>query len=206
MKKLLQIIAILGFVFINDVLAEPADAVTSGNIKSVVEKYCSADFNGVPDIRSSLAKFTAKRESKERIRDPELKGRVIAYEADPILIVDSYQIQEISIRKNGALAVVAYDRLAKSHGEGLPGRKIIPEHVTHEIVKLHLVYDRGNWLILDPPLPRIAAKALIQYYENLINPMESWIHKDDVSDAQRKNYNEMQDTVKVLKSIFPKDK
>ncbi len=206
MKKLLQVITILGCVFINDVLAEPADAVTVDKIKSVAEKYCSADFNGVPDIRSSLTKFTAKRENKERIRDPELKGRVIAFEADPILIVDSYQIQEISIRKGGAIVVVAYDRLAKSYGEGLPGRKIIPEHVKQEIVKLHLIYDKGNWLILDPPLPRIAAKALIQYYENLISPMESWIHMDDVSDAQRRNYNEMQDTVKVLKSLLSKDK
>lgn len=187
--------------FINQALGAITNPPDVDAVKKVAETYCQADFNGVPDIRSNLAKFSTKRARMEKKRDPELQGMVIAFEADQILIVDSYQLQNVAVDGNRAVVTVAYDRLAKTSGSGLPGRKIIPDHVKLEIVEIHLVLNKGRWLILDPPLPRISIKALIQYYEDYAARMERWIHTERASDPQKHNYEEIIDDLKILKNL-----
>jgi len=200
-SKLSQLIFLLGFVFAHCSLAKPIDEINDEAIRFSVETYCKADFDGIPDIRSSIARFTANRQRKENIKDPELMGRIIAFEADPIFVVNSYEITDIVIDKSKAIVTVVYDQIAKSIGTGLPGRKIVAERLNQGEVKLQLISDQGLWLILDPPIPRISLKAIIQFYKDKINSMDDWIYTKQASDSQRKNYEEMREALKILQSF-----
>lgn len=203
--KIFKILFILICTLINyAVAAELGSQITStkdDTIKKVVATYCENDFNGVADIRTTLVKYSNNRLEVEKKRDPELLGKVIAFEADPIMVVNSYKIQQIVVNNNKAVANVAYDRIAKSKGHGLPGRKILSEKVKQEIVELHLINEKGRWLVVDPPLPRISKQALMQYYKGYIESMEKWIHTDKSSAGQRHNYETMVDTLNFLESL-----
>jgi len=205
MRKIFKILFILICTLINyAVAAELGNQTTSTKddaIRKVVDNYCENDFNGVADTRTTLVKYSNKRLEIEKKRDPELLGKVIAFEADPIMVVNSYKIQQIVISNNKSVATVAYDRIAKSKGHGLPGRKIIPEYVKQEIVEFHLINEKGQWLIIDPPLPRISKRSLMQYYKDYIESMEKWIHTDKSSAGQRHNYEAMVATLNFLESL-----
>lgn len=198
---LLQLIFLLSLVSAQCPLARSADALNDEAIRFSVETYCKADFVGIPDIRSSIAKFTAHRQREEKIKDPELMGKIIAFEADPIFIVHSYEITDIVIEKGKAVVTVVYDQIAKSIGTGLQERKIVAERLNQDVVKLQLIRDQDQWLILDPPIPRISIKAIIQFYKEKINSMDDWIDTNPASDSQRKNYEAMRETLKILQSF-----
>lgn len=160
---LLQLIFLLSLVSAQCPLARSADALNDEAIRFSVETYCKADFDGIPDIRSSIAKFTANRQREEKIKDPELMGKII--------------------------------------GAGLQERKIVAERLNQDVVKLQLIRDQDQWLILDPPIPRISIKAIIQFYKEKINSMDDWIDTNPAFDSQRKNYEAMRETLKILQSF-----
>lgn len=169
-------------------------------VKKIIEKYCSSEFYGVPDIRLDLITYSAERQKKESARDPELNGMVIAIEADPLVIVKSYKIISISHKNNSALARVMYETLAKTIGDGLEARKILPVKET-EIVKFHLIKQGNKWLILDPPIPRISKKAMIEYYEKDIQRVRNFIDKPETSRAQKQAQDLMIKNLDILKSL-----
>ncbi|MBI4640868.1 MAG: hypothetical protein HY731_09245, partial [Candidatus Tectomicrobia bacterium] len=94
--------------------------------KEVVEQFCRAEYKGIEGLCFDFVEFSPQREKRERKRDPLLKGWVIYVENDPLYIVASYQILEVSVKNNRAAATVAYTRLARTQGDGHLKRQLIP--------------------------------------------------------------------------------
>lgn len=188
--------------FNHSIWAKSLNGVEVDAVRIVAEKFCYADFEGDPDIRMDIAKYTTSRRKEESRKDPELLGKVIAFEADPIFVVKSFEITNILVEKNTAVVTVVFDRIAKSMGSGLPGRKIIADDLKQDVVKLQLIRDQEKWWILDPPIPRVSVKALHQFYKDRIDSMADWIFTKRASESQKNNYEEMNKTLEILKSLM----
>lgn len=188
--------------FNHSIWAKSLNGVEVDAVRIVAEKFCYADFEGDPDIRMDIAKYTASRRKEESRKDPELLGKVIAFEADPIFVVKSFEITNILVERNTAVVTVVFYRIAKSMGSGLPGRKIITDALKQDVVNLKLIHDQEKWWILDPPIPRVSAKALHQFYKDRIDSMADWIFTKQASDFQKNNYEEMRKTLEILKSLM----
>ncbi|WMJ08684.1 hypothetical protein [Nitrosomonas sp. sh817] len=188
--------------FNHSIWAKSLNGVEVDAVRIVAEKFCYADFEGDPDIRMDIAKYTTSRRKEESRKDPELLGKVIAFEADPIFVVKSFKITNILVEKNTAVVTVIFDRIAKSMGSGLPGRKIITDDLKQDVVKLQFIRDQEKWWILDPPIPRVSVKALHQFYKDRIDSMADWIFTKRASESQKNNYEEMNKTLEILKSLM----
>src|SRR5919109_2582344 len=150
--------------------------------RELAEKFCRAEFTGVEDIRLDIAKYSRKQMLWEKKRDPEFKGMAKFWDNDPLFVVASYQITDVSVKKNHAIATIVYNRLARTEGDGVLKRKLIPDRMSHDIVKLHLIYDGSKWWVYDPPTPRVSIEALIEYYRNTLNRLGSdWLERSDIS-------------------------
>ncbi|OQW42500.1 MAG: hypothetical protein A4S08_11705 [Proteobacteria bacterium SG_bin4] len=202
-KNISLLLAIVCCVSFNhSIWAKSLNGVEVDAVRIVAEKFCYADFEGDPDIRMDIAKYTTSRRKEESRKDPELLGKVIAFEADPIFVVKSFEITNIIVEKNTAVVTVVFDRIAKSMGSGLPGRKIIADDLKQDVVKLQLIRDQEKWWILDPPIPRVSIKALHQFYKDRIDSMAEWIFTKQASDSQKNNYEEMNKILEILKSLM----
>lgn len=202
-KNISLLLAIVCCVSFNhSIWAKSLNGVEVDAVRIVAEKFCYADFEGDPDIRMDIAKYTTSRRKEESRIDPELLGKVIAFEADPIIVVKSFEITNIIVEKNTAVVTVVFDRIAKSMGSGLPGRKIIADDLKQDVVTLQLIRDQEKWWILDPPIPRVSIKALHQFYKDRIDSMAEWIFTKQASDSQKNNYEEMNKILEILKSLM----
>jgi hypothetical protein len=196
------LLAIVCYVSLNhSIWAKSLNGVEVDAVRIVAEKFCLADFEGDPDMRMDIAKYTTSRRKEESRKDPELLGKVIAFEADPIFVVKSFEITNILVEKNTAVVTVVFDRIAKSMGSGLPGRKIIADDLKQDVVKLRLIRDQEKWWILDPSIPRVSVKALHQFYKDRIDSMADWIFTKRASESQKNNYEEMNKTLEILRSL-----
>ncbi|SDW04192.1 hypothetical protein [Nitrosomonas oligotropha] len=92
------LLAIVCYVSFNhSIWAKSLTAVDA--VRIVAEKFCLAEFEGDPDMRMDIAKYTTSRRKEESRKDPELLGKVIAFEADPIFVVKSFEITNILVKK-----------------------------------------------------------------------------------------------------------
>ncbi|MBX3617115.1 hypothetical protein [Nitrosomonas sp.] len=202
-KNISLLLAIVCCVSFNhSIWAKSLNEVEVDAVRIVAEKFCYADFEGDPDIRMDITKYTTSRRKEESRKDPELLGKVIAFEADPIFVVKSFEITNIIVEKNTAVVTVVFDRIAKSMGSGLPGRKIIADDLKQDVVTLQLIRDQEKWWILDPPIPRVSIKALHQFYKDRIDSMAEWIFTKQASDSQKNNYEEMNKILEILRSLM----
>src|ERR671918_356583 len=124
-KYKITILAIyFGIFVISDMLAI-ASPIEKNSAKDTVEKFCNAEFMGVQDIRLDIAHYSKKRRKFEEKNDPEFNGLVKYWENDPVFIVESYQIINISVKKNHAIAIIKYKLLAQTKGNGALNREFI---------------------------------------------------------------------------------
>jgi len=183
-----------------DIIAAGEDNAKAARL--VVEEFCQSEFNGVRDYRYKV-KFRLKRQTEEKKRDSQFKGHVIDWNADPLFVVASYQIVSVQIvSSTHAVATVKYEQLARTVGDGVETRKILPEYRKWDVLKLQLVYDNQQWSILDPPAPRISKEALVAYYEKDLRSFDDkWLAK--ASEAQLRIYHKMQEDFNALKGLKP---
>src|SRR6266545_808044 len=114
-----------------------ANELTNTNsAREFAEKFCRAEFVGVQDIRLDIATYSRRRLVWEKKRDPEFRGMVNHWDNDPLYVVASYQITDVSVKKNRAIATIVYKRLARTEGDGVLKRKIIPDSLEHDIISL----------------------------------------------------------------------
>ena len=138
----IDIILIVCFVLssVSHVIAEN-ELANLDSARELAEKFCRDEFLGVQDIRLDIAKYSRKQALWEKKRDPESRGMVKFWDNDPLFVVTSYQITDVSVKKNYAIATIVYKRLARTEGDGVLKRKLIPDRMSHDMVKLHLIYN-----------------------------------------------------------------
>lgn len=172
-------------------------------IRAIADEYCRSEFNGDEYIRQDLATYSRKRIMEVKKSDPELiQLRFIGWESDPLYIVSAYKIIDIKIGKKQAVASVEYVRLARTEGFGHLDRKIIPDYNEQDVVLLNLVYEKGKWKILDPPLPRISKDALYKYFmDTKIRLEQNVIGKPETSEAQKQYYLKIKENLEILEKL-----
>jgi len=170
--------------------------------RELAEKFCRAEFMGVEDIRLNIAKYSRKQMLWEKKRDPEFRGMAKFWDNDPLFVVTSYQITDVSVKGNRAIATIVYNRLARTEGDGVLKRKLIHDRMSHDIVKLHLIYNESRWWVYDPPIPRVSIEALIKDYRNTLNRLGSdWLERPDISESQKEYYRKDQENLTILNGL-----
>ncbi len=169
-------------------------------IRNIVDEFCKAEFMGQQDIRFDLAKFTPEREEIEKRRDSQFKGFVKTWDIDPVVIVASYRITNITLLDGKASAIVVYERLAKTEGD-FDKRKIVKDYRKEDALEISLIFQDNKWWILDPPTPRISREAIINYYQQHLNRTKNLLILPDTSDAQKNKYYRMKEDLKILENL-----
>jgi hypothetical protein len=170
--------------------------------RELTEKFCRAEFIGVEDIRLDIAKYSRKQMLWEKKRDSEFRGMVKYWDNDPLFVVASYQITDVSVKRNHAIATIVYKRLARTEGDGVLKRKLIHDSLDHEIIQLDLIYNGSKWWVLDPPIPRVSLEAIIAYHKGYLNIMgENWLGRSDISEGQKQYYRKLQENLQILESL-----
>ena len=104
--------------------------------------------NGVQDMRLKVAKVTAAQNDSARGPAPnggKKAGRVIDFSADPLIVVDSYQIKAVSAGAARAEATVVFRRLANC--DVTRKRTYVADRNGRDAVTLSLEYDGSRWWI-----------------------------------------------------------
>lgn len=170
--------------------------------RRLVEEYCEAEYNGVQDMRLKVAKVTAAQNDSARGPAPtegKKAGRVINFSADPLIVVDSYQIKAVSTGAARAEATVVFRRLANC--DVTRKRTYVADRNGRDTVTLSLEYDGSRWWIVDPPLPRVSKWALIEFSERIISSMTGIVKAGKASDGQKKYYEAHRNIVTFLRRL-----
>jgi hypothetical protein len=170
--------------------------------RELAERFCRAEFMGVDDIRFDIVKYSRKQMLWEKKRDPEFRGMAKFWDNDPLFVVASYQITDVSVKRNYAIATIIYKRLARTEGDGVLKRKLIPDSLEHDIIRLALIYDESKWWVLDPPIPRVSLDAIIRYHKSDLNSLgDDWLQRPDISESQKQSYRKLQENLQILESL-----
>ncbi len=170
--------------------------------RRLVEEYCEAEYNGVQDLRLKVAKVAAAQNDSARGPAPngvKKAGRVINFSADPLIVVDSYQIKAVSAGAARAEATVVFRRLANC--DFTRKRTYVADRNGRDAVTLSLEFDGSRWWIVDPPLPRVSKWALIEFSERIISSMSGIVKAGKASDSQKKYYEAHRNIVSFLKNL-----
>jgi hypothetical protein len=92
--------------------------------------------------------------------------------------------------------------MARTEGDGVLKRKLIPDSLGHDIMKLALIYDGSKWWVLDPPIPRISLEAIIRYHKSDLDRLgDGWLERPDISEGQKQHYRKLQENLQILESL-----
>ncbi len=173
--------------------------------KEAVEKYLQAEFSGIEDIRLDMVKFSRQRALKEKKRDPNFEGFRIWWSADPLYVVNAYQVQDTEIKSNRAEVKVVFERLAVAAGNSFENRQIKPDYKKADIVKYNLRFVDNKWWIYDPPRPRVSLKAIIEYYRKEVDSFPAdWLERKDISEGQKQSQRKYMADLKLLEGLVAK--
>lgn len=164
--------------------------------KLAVESFCKSEYDGDEiDQRIKLIKYSPTREMKEKERTGPALAWVVFWDWDPFFIVSSYNIMSLDLTGDRGTAKVEYKIVAESKGEG---HFIVPQ-MEQDIVNLDLEYDGKQWWVIDPPLPKISIKAMIDLLEIDLHQISAWANGPSMEG--RKIYNQKQAGLKMLKDL-----
>lgn len=171
--------------------------------KRALQHFCTEMNDGrlqVWEKSEKVVKFSPKREKLEKQRDPDFHGRVLSLLGDSLYVVTSYSLKELTVTGQRATALIAYERIAKTEGEGDLERIILPDKAKEE-VKVQMVYEANQWWILDPPLPHVSLPALISTYEYELKQIDQIRNNPKISSAQKRQFAQYENELKTLKML-----
>src|SRR5712692_5893781 len=168
-------------------------------VKRTVESFCKSEFDAdTPDKCKMLIKFSSTRAAEEEKRDPLFHGWGVALGWDPLFVVDSYKVIDVEVKNDHAVATVVYKRIARSEGKD----SIIADPKDSDMTKVDLIYDGKQWWILDPPLPRVSKRALVEFYQdNLKSYGDKWLERLGITEHQKQSYRKKQAALQTLQNI-----
>lgn len=138
---------------------------------SVITKFCAAEFQGIRDIRIELAVYDKVREKELEVLDPQLKGRVIFWDGDPIMVVSTFTVVDVNLNNTTGTALVEYRLIMDTAGDGVINRIFNKNCSRRHTVTYSLIRKKNKWFVHNPPIPHISLGALMKYYSLEINSM-----------------------------------
>jgi hypothetical protein len=143
--------------------------VVQNAVQPFFERYLRSETGGDSMARQAVVEFSPRRAAFERQRDPLLKGLVIDWVADPVVVITGYSILDHTCRTDRCVVRVKYDKLLRTSGYGDHGgtaRKFVKSQGT-ETVEYQVALRQGHFRVIDPPEPRVLLSSIISYYETL---------------------------------------
>ncbi|MCJ7547060.1 MAG: hypothetical protein MUP30_09620 [Deltaproteobacteria bacterium] len=190
------------FIVVPFIILSSCGIVTNKNstkmlIKKQLDKFLEAECEGDIYIRndSNLIKFSPE---SEKILKENLEGARIFLEGSSLIIISSYTIESIKLEKHKATAFVAFRQIAETEDYGWEKRKIVPRLIERSIEHYELIYEKGTWLIYEPPLPRICKETMIKYYEHEVTESNKILESGTASKGQKEFFEKEKQTLYEL--------
>jgi hypothetical protein len=174
--------------------------------REAIEKFIRLEFNfRDEELWHRMVKLSPRRQQLERQRNPDLSGIGWFSWDDSFFVAESYHIGKINVGGNKANGVVTYKRVGKSNGN----ETVISDSLMRDTVIYSLVYHKKQWLIVDPPLPRISLDTLINFYQRNQSSFKTyeslsgkhWLDDTSVTEMQKDYYRRIMKSLDVLKSL-----
>src|SRR5262249_49682624 len=128
--------------------------------RRAVEQFCDSDFRALP-ARDSLAIFSPGQIKAHR---NEAGWPLVDWVWDPLTIVASYRVGEVTVADSMGSAPVDCAELARAPGAGNPmtvGRRAAT-------VTFGLRWRSGCWRVFDPPEARVSPDSLVGWYASAL--------------------------------------
>ncbi len=132
-----------------------------------------------------------------------LKGEIFFWDSERLSVVDSFEVTNIKINNSKATVNVKFEEFACTGNKGY-GRSPLIKTIKESVVTYSLENKNGRWLVIDPPIPRISKKALVDYNIQQIKLMSDWIMEKG-SKFQKEFYHNLISTNDMLKSETSRD-
>lgn len=166
--------------------------------QETVGRFCAFEFRGAQDVeeRLKLVHF-----SDERVRElgkimDGLSPYVFEWETEPLEVVDSYKVDQITISGEQANAIVTYELVAERSSWG---GNIQPVSKTDITTQLQLEQYGNRWKVNDPPFPRVSKKFLTASYRGIFDLPPSWYQ--NASSAQLLRLRNAIDTILLIDKL-----
>ncbi|MEO5370417.1 MAG: hypothetical protein H7833_10160 [Magnetococcus sp. DMHC-1] len=159
----------------------PNEKLDLSNPEQVVKTFAELEFKGTGNLRQHLAHFTPESEDVQKIAEianecrtsgctectmaAKYYGQILHPLHDELIVVSRYNIQHIKTEGDHGVAEIDYDRLASTKIIGSV-RRMFPDEMEYDLVKLNLLRKNGQWFIVDPPPWRISIQELLGNYQN----------------------------------------
>lgn len=137
-----------------------------------LNKFLTGEYDGALDTRLTLAAYQKKEALiyGEQLNELSVPGVVLDLLADPIVIVDGFQIECRDYDAHKAVFKVTFNSLGKSTGSGERGRTLLFEKNVLEQTYILRLID-GQWLVLDPSISFVSLETIKTAYEERIKIM-----------------------------------
>jgi hypothetical protein len=170
-----------------------------GPARKVVERFCTAEFEGDQAARFDFVRFSPARKAQEKKKDDEFWGRAVSWDEDPLIVVASFHVVSVEVSGKSAVAVIRYEQLARTEGSGL-SRKFVRDRKVKD-VKYHVTLDGKEWRVLDPPEPHASLKAILSWYKDYFSLTEPYMHPHRMTEMQKEWYLKRRDDYEFLRSL-----
>lgn len=173
-------------------------------VRDLLEQFLKSEFNGNESTWCDYARLTPQRIALEKKEHHDMVDCVInELPYVKLILVKSYKIDKIIlVNAKLAKATVVYSKVAKTVGNDFFNRKIIPDIQTNDVINLNIEKVKNNWRVVDPEIPRVSVKAVINSYEDLLkNRDDKWLSRQDITTEQIKYYDTYKSTYETLKKI-----
>jgi len=170
----------------------PLQALGQQGPEDFLHEIIKADLLGDPSPRIGHVRFSnparqAKYDKAHIAADivPEAYDLTI----DPLVIVTDSKL--VSMRDEKRCVSVEFGVFARTRGQGLPswqgkrGREINIESRQHsELIRYCAVQANGQWMLLDPPIPRVRKDVVVAAVEASLADQEKIIAKLKTNDPR----------------------
>jgi hypothetical protein len=176
--------------------------------RRLVLDFCEDELSG-GELRGTLVKFSKERQATEDQRAPDTGGYWVDLDADPLVIVDHFQVEAVTIGSLAATATVTYQVLGSATGGGgyagpdIRERKIAPAPAAKVTETLVLRHDGKRWWVVDPPPPHVGWATMVSFYSHQLAEREEGTHRLIATDYTKRLCIQ---TAKALEAIIAIDK
>lgn len=201
LKFLANMLAVFGMMVIPTIIGcGHAFANDESNARNLIQTFIEGEFQGKLDMRQNYAVFVKERKNGLGVQ-PQFDyslDQIISLDANPLLVVEKFVLDEVVLDSDKATVVVLFSVIAETKGEGVPERKFYLTKLTNQQVKYELRKIKGNWYVLNPPLPRVSRVALLSFYEGRAHGMQQLIQSQRASQPQKIYYEYLLEGLKVI--------
>jgi hypothetical protein len=156
-------------------LCKPAIADSYAFLKEVVE----ADWLGDSVPRVNRVDWSKRQKSENHAVFSGPAEEAYQIDVDPLIVVDFHEFVKAFVDSVGRQCVTyKFNVIARTVGKGLPSwnsagaRKIARLHsAQEEYVDYCAILKNKQWMIQDPPLPRVSRNALVDFLNEKLSRM-----------------------------------